>query len=63
MPDEIQKILDLRSKYNTQLWDRTLSDRERLILKSKIVALGEVLDIFGYVDNDGSRLEELIHDL
>lgn len=60
---EIQKILDLRSKYNTQLWDRTLSDKERLIIKAKIVALGEALDILGYVDNDGSRLEELIHDL
>ena len=60
---DIQKILDLRTQFRKELENPHLDSVGKLVIRSKIVAIGQVLDAIGYVEdtNDGADLDELLN--
>lgn len=58
----IDTILEIRKSYKNQL--KATSDKgQALILKAKIVTLGETLDALGYTDSDNDNFSEIIANL
>ncbi len=50
--EDFRKILALRRYYSNQLKKNNMEHSAGLIFKSKIIAIGEVLDILGYDEGD-----------
>ena len=56
---DFSKILALRDRYRREYKHAGSDDTVKLILKAKVIAIGEVLDELGYTDDEEEGIDNV----